>query len=253
MYKRQLWETVQEKNRAVKQQAANRAAPLPALFTGKLVCADCGHPLVATRETQRRKNGTSKRYVSYICSHFVTTGRSACSWHRIYEISLKTLVLNEIRAHSRAVAQDENAVLDKLRQQILSESAARQEDSRLEISRLRRRIGELEHMTAKLYEDKVSGIINNDTFAVLIQKSEQERLQKAERLEVLLAEEQKDRQEVENIRQWAGIIRRYLDVQELDREIVEELIDHIEIGERSVIDGQRQQDIKIFYRFVGVV
>ena len=250
---RKLWETVQEKNRAVKQQAANRAAPLPALFTGKLVCADCGHPLVATRETQRRKNGTSKRYVSYICSHFVTTGRSACSWHRIYEISLKTLVLNEIRAHSRAVAQDENAVLDKLRQQILSESAARQEDSRLEISRLRRRIGELEHMTAKLYEDKVSGIINNDTFAVLIQKSEQERLQKAERLEVLLAEEQKDRQEVENIRQWAGIIRRYLDVQELDREIVEELIDHIEIGERSVIDGQRQQDIKIFYRFVGVV
>lgn len=51
----------------------------------------------------------------------------------------------------------------------------------------------------------------------------------------------------------SGIIRRYLDVQELDREIVEELIDHIEIGERSVIDGQRQQDIKIFYRFVGVV
>ena len=70
---RELWETVQEKNRAVKQQAANHAAPLPALFTGKLVCADCGHPLIATRETQRRKNGTVKRYVSYICSHFATT------------------------------------------------------------------------------------------------------------------------------------------------------------------------------------
>ena len=109
------------------------------------------------------------------------------------------------------MAQDENAVLDKLKQQILSESAARQEDSRLEISRLRRRIGELKHMTAKLYEDKVSGIINNDTFAVLIQESEQERIQKAERLEVLLAEERKAQQEVENIRQWAGIIRRYLD------------------------------------------
>ena len=250
---RKLWETVQEKNRAVKQQVANHAAPMPALFTGKLVCADCGHPLAATRETRRRKNGTSKRYVSYICSHFATTGRSACSWHRIYEISLKTLVLNEIRTHSLAVTQDENTVLDKLKQQILSESAARQEDSKLEISRLRRRIGELEHMTAKLYEDKVSGAINGDTFAVLIQKSEQERIQKADRLDALLSEERKARQDVENIRQWAGIIRRYLDVQELDREIVEELIDHIEIGERSVIDGQRRQDIKIFYRFVGVV
>lgn len=56
---RELWETVQEKNRAVKQQVANHAAPLPALFTGKLVCADCGHPLIATRETQRRKTGQS--------------------------------------------------------------------------------------------------------------------------------------------------------------------------------------------------
>lgn len=54
-------------------------------------------------------------------------------------------------------------------------------------------------MTAKLYEDKVSGVINNDIFAVLIQKSEQERLQKTERLEVLLTEERKARQEVENI------------------------------------------------------
>lgn len=249
----ELWEAVQKINQAAKQISANNTPPQASLFTGKLVCADCGHPLVATRETRRRKNGTAKRYVSYICSHFSTTGHSACSWHRIYEISLKTLVLNEIRAHSQAVAQDENAVLDKLKQQILSESAAKQEDSKLEISRLWRRIGELEHMTAKLYEDKVSGAINGDTFAVLIQKSEQERIQKADRLDALLSEERKARQEVENIRQWAGIVRRYLDVQELDREIVEELIDHIEIGERSIIDGQRHQDIKIFYRFVGVV
>lgn len=52
---------------------------------------------------------------------------------------------------------------------------------------------------------------------------------------------------------WASIIKKYLDLQELDRETVDELIDHIEIGERTVIDGQKQQDIKIFYRFVGEV
>lgn len=38
------------------------AAPTPALFTSKLICADCGHPLVANRETQHRKNGTIKKY-----------------------------------------------------------------------------------------------------------------------------------------------------------------------------------------------
>ena len=192
-------------------------------------------------------------WYTFVCSRFTTTGHSTCSWHRIYEISLTTLVLNEIKAHSEMVKQDEAAVLDKLKRQLLSESAAKQEDSKLEISRLRRRIGELEHMTAKLYEDKVSGAIHGDTFSVLIQKSEQERIQKADRLDTLLAEERKVQQEVENIHQWADTIRPYLDLQELDREIVEELIDHIEIGERSVIDGQRHQDIKIFYRFVGMI
>lgn len=52
---------------------------------------------------------------------------------------------------------------------------------------------------------------------------------------------------------WASIIKKYLDLQELDRETIDELIDHIEIRERTVIDGQKQQDIKIFYRFVGEV
>lgn len=68
-----------------------------------------------------------------------------------------------------------------------------------------------------------------------------------------IAGERKAQQDIANIHQWAGTIRQYLDLQELNREIIEELIDRIEVGERTVIDGQRHQDIKIYYRFVGLV
>ena len=162
-------------------------------------------------------------------------------------------MLNEIKAHAKAVAVDENAVLDKLKKQASAESAARRETTQQEIGRLRRRVQELEHMTAKLYEDKVSGTITGATFSLLIEKSEQERIQKSEQLDTLLAEADKDRQDMEDIQKWTSIIKKYLDLQGLDRETVDELIDHIEIGERTVIDGQKQQDIKIFYRFVGEV
>ncbi|CCX57039.1 tnpX site-specific recombinase [Veillonella sp. CAG:933] len=108
-------------------------------------------------------------------------------------------------------------------------------------------------MTAKLYEDKVSGAISEASFALLIEKNEQERVQKAERLDTLLAGERKSQQDIANIQRWAGTVRQYLDLQDLNRDIVEELIDHIEIGERTVIDGQKHQDIKIYYRFVGLV
>ena len=44
-----------------------------------------------------------------------------------------------------------------------------------------------------------------------------------------------------------------MNLQKLDRAVLDELIDHIEIGERTVVDGQRHQDIKVFYRYVGLV
>lgn len=249
----ELWEAVQKINQSAKQRADGRTPPQPALFTGKLVCADCGHPMVVSRQSLHRKNGTVKRYVSYFCSRFATTGHSTCSWHRVSEITLKNIVLSEIRAHGKAVAIDEAAVLDRLKQQIQSANTSRQEDCQQEISRLRRRLEELERMTAKLYEDKVSGAISEASFALLIEKNEQERVQKAERLDTLLAGERKSQQDIANIQRWAGTVRQYLDLQDLNRDIVEELIDHIEIGERTVIDGQKHQDIKIYYRFVGLV
>lgn len=106
-------------------------------------------------------------------------------------------------------------------------------------------------MTAKLYEDKVTGVISTDSFSVLIQKSEQERLEKTERMEKLQSEINRYKQYSANIQKWADMIHKYLNLQELDRDIVEELIDHIAIGEKTIINGQRHQDINIYYRFVG--
>ena len=78
-------------------------------------------------------------------------------------------------------------------------------------------------------------------------------MEKAARLDRLDAELTASQRESDNARRWADAIRRRLSLQELDREAVEELIDHIEIGERTVIDGKRHQDIRIYYRFVGAV
>ena len=249
----EMWSRVQELNRAAQARNENNAPPTPTLFSGKLVCADCGSPLVANRETQRRKNGSIKKYTSYCCSRYVSSGRSSCSWHRIYELSLKELVLGEIRAQAEAVTVNEAAVLNKLRKQSAANDASHLDATRQETSKLRRRIHELEQITARLYEDKVSGVISEAAFASLMARGEQERLQKAERLEQLLTEMSKTQQETDNIQKWMDTIRKYLSLHELDRETVDALIHHIEIGERSVIDGQKHQDITIFYRFIGAV
>jgi len=248
-----VWEAVQKINQAASLRSVGRQEPTAKLFTGKLICAGCKAPLNANTETQRRKNGTSKRYVSYFCGTYARSGRSICSWHRIYEKTLVQLVTAEIKAQAQAVTLDEAAVVDRLKRRIADYDEQRLASARQEITKLRRRVQELETLTAKLYEDKYSGAVSESTFMVLVQQNEQERLAKAERLDALLSKVNEAENKTAAIHSWTEIIRKHLDISELDRTIIDELIDHIEIGERTIVDGQRRQNIKVFYRFVGLV
>ena len=149
----ELWDAVQKLNTAAASRSEGRQEPSHKLFSSKLFCADCKGPLHAGTETQRRKNGTSKKYVSYYCATYGRSGRSVCSWHRIYEQTLAQIVLAEIRVQAQAVTHDEGAVVERLRSRIAGYDEMRLSSARKEISKLRRRVEELEDLIGRLYED----------------------------------------------------------------------------------------------------
>lgn len=249
----EVWTAVQAINRERALFAADSAPPKPFLFTGKLVCADCNAPLKGNREIHLTKNGISKSYVSYCCSCYTSSGSSACTRHTIYEKTLTELVLNEIRAHAEKLELNETAVLEMLQRRRSLASDNHVENIRKEITKLRRRVHELEQATAKLYEDKSMGALNSDVFFMMLQKSEQERQQKMKHMNNLQAEMDLCAQDNFHIQKWMTLIRKYLHLRELDRAIVGELIDHIEIGERTLVNGQSRRSVKVYYRFVGLI
>ena len=55
----------------------------------------------------------------------------------------------------------------------------------------------------------------------------------------------------ENAGRFSAVIDRYMDLQELDKQVLNELIDRIVVHEAQKIDGRRTQQVDIFYRFVG--
>ena len=57
----------------------------------------------------------------------------------------------------------------------------------------------------------------------------------------------------DDIQAWADLIRQYRNLESLDRETVLRLIDHIEIGEKKIVNGQKEQEIRIHYKFVGYI
>ena len=247
------WRKVQEINQEAKGHYQVKYAPVEKLFVGKLICADCKNIMTTGRSTWHGKDGSASRYVFYYCRLYKTSGRVCCSMHSISQDALAQIVLEEIQTQAKAVTLDEAAVIAKLKSRVLSQCDERTAEVRKEAFRLRRRVEELEDTTAKLYEDKISGVITPETFTVLMERNEQERLKKVERLEALTQEINKAEQESAAIRDWAEHIRKYMNLRELDRQIIDELIDHIEIGERVVVDGQKRQSVRIFYRFVGLL
>ena len=48
-------------------------------------------------------------------------------------------------------------------------------------------------------------------------------------------------------------IRQYAAIQELDEAMLHRLISRIVVGEMKKVDGQKQQEVKIIYNFVGEI
>lgn len=113
-----------------------------------------------------------------------------------------------------------------------------------------KRLVELERLTQALYEDKVLGSVPEAVFKNLMAKYETERVEKQALLQELkqgMADSAKDEHDIEKYLQ---SIKKYVAIEELDREMLLELIHYIEIGERQVIDGHKCRDVVIHYNLV---
>ena len=110
---------------------------------------------------------------------------------------------------------------------------------------------ELDQITGTLYEDKVNGIISTDTFTALLSNNQNEQSSKTERYNALSQWLKNADSKLGDIKVWIKLIRKHLNLKIVSRPVIDELIDHIEIGEKYVINGEKTQEIKIFYKFVG--
>ena len=111
--------------------------------------------------------------------------------------------------------------------------------------RLEARNQEIDGMFLSLYTDKAKGILTEQRFVKLTAALEQEQESNQKRLQG-----RADAQESE-VRTFIKEIRRYAAIEELDEAVLNRLISRILIGEIKKIDGQRTQEVKIIYNFVG--
>jgi len=110
---------------------------------------------------------------------------------------------------------------------------------------------EIDDMFLSLYTDKAKGVISEQRFVKLTAAMEQEQEENQRHLQELMRMlQQSDAQESE-VRTFIREIRQYATIKELDETVLNRLISRILVGEVKKIDGQKTQEVRIVYNFIG--
>ena len=113
---------------------------------------------------------------------------------------------------------------------------------------------ELDILIQKTHENSVLGTaLSQDRVTKLLTKYEEEQAELKASIDKVEAELKTYHQSQNDARDFTELISKYIGIKELTAEIVIELIDRIEIGEKYIRDGQIYQDTDIQYKFVGKI
>ena len=97
-------------------------------------------------------------------------------------------------------------------------------------------------------------VISEENFRMLSDRLQDEQKKLRDELAAIQKRSEEFEKTEENIQSFVALIKSMQHVDELDRQIVQALIERIEIGESHTnADGVRNQQIDIFYKFIGKV
>ena len=116
-----------------------------------------------------------------------------------------------------------------------------------------KRITELDDIFKRLYEDNLNGKITDERFEKLSRDYEEEQKFLKAETETLETEFAQNEKTINNVEYFLKIVRQYTDIQELNARVVNDLIDKIKIHDPIKENGQRIQQIDIYYTAVGVI
>ena len=250
----EVWELVrtieqnQRRNRTAKDGKVH-------LFSGVLVCMDCGSVMRHHADYHKCKDGTpvNSTYESYLCSRYCSSGKGSCTAHTMNQKVLIQVILSDIRMKAERARNDPSGLIAQIQAKRRAASAEQMKQTKLLLSAIEKRLAELGKLIQSIYEDKVLGRIPEAVCIQLMNQYETERTEKLEQKSRMSGELEEYQQETDDVQQWMALIREYTKLEELDRPTLLRLIKRIEVGEKKIEDGRTVRDIKIHYNFVGYI
>ena len=242
---RAVYEQVQQKRGKIRKRRTNNGEHN--MFSGLLVCADCGSNL------HFHFNQGNPEIKYFNCSNYKGNRGTCASTHYVRVDFLEEVVLGEIRRLTKFASLYENEFVKAV---IGHSQQAEQTDRKLkekELKTLLARDEELDGLFERIYEDNVSGKLSDDRFAKMSRRYEDEQKELAEKIKKLRSEIEKQSSRSMTTDIFIGLVRKYTRARKLTPRMLNELIEKIEVFNAEKIDGVWEQRLRIHYNCVGTI
>ncbi len=244
---RTTFETIQLKRGKTRKRTMSNGEKN--MFSGLLVCADCGKTL------HYHHNHQGDRDIKFFnCPGYNQGKRKDCfSTHYIRVDFLERVVLAEIRRLMRFACKFEDEFL-KVVNEYSKKSMNLQIDAyESEERTLAARERELDRIFERLYEDNLSGKITDERFSRMSVNYDNEQKDVRERLQSVRNILDSLSGKATSTEKFIAAVKKYTRVKKLEPYMLSELIERIEVYSAEKIDGVKTQKIEIFYNCIGSV
>ena len=239
----ETFERVQELRRNKRRPAKTGKTNL---FSGVAYCADCGEKMYycTTQNFEERQD-------HFVCSTSCKKGKDVCGTHFIRAVVLEKGVLRFLQILLWYISDCESLFREKL-------GAKRKEDFKKELSAKRRqltqaqrRIEELDRLFKRIYEDNISGKINDSRFQKLSGDYENEQAELTKKVQTLEQEIVKQQEEADSIEQFIRRAKKYPELTELTPAVLHDLVNKVYVCAPDKSSGHRVQDVRISLACIG--
>ena len=242
---RAVFEQVQQKRGKIRKRRTHEGERN--MFSGLLVCADCGHNL----HFHFNQGNPDIKYFN--CSNYKGNRGSCTSTHYVRVDFLEQVVLGEIRRLTKFASQFEDEFVKAVIGHSQQAEATDRKLKEKELKVLQARDEELDSLFERIYEDNVSGKLSDDRFARMSRRYEEEQKELAEKIKALRAEIDKQSSQSMTTDLFISLVRKYTRARKLTPRMLNELIEKIEVFNAEKIDGVWEQRLRIHYNCVGVI
>ena len=216
------------------------------IFSGLVFCGDCGYKMYLIRGA-----GTPERKHAYTCGNYRNRARNdfVCTTHYIRKSVLKELVLADLQRVLSFVQHHEQAFIQTANEYNAQATKKALAQQRKELDKAQNRMGELNVLFRKLYEDNALGKLSDEQFAFLTSGYDEEKKTLTRRIAELTQEIDAAAERSTDVKRFVALVRKYTAIEELTYENVHEFIDRILIHELDKETNTRK--VEILYSFVG--